>query len=221
MADNPFETEASLYDQWYDQFPNTFQSEILSLRALLPPPGQWVEIGVGTGRFAVELGIQLGIEPTESMATLARGRGIDVIRGVAEALPLESGSMDAVFFITTLCFVQDMRRALTEAYRVLRPCGCCIIGLLPLDSPLGQATQAQAASDLFFKHAHLRTKSEVFDTLEVAGFTLEGTSQTLLGEPGGFEICDPTQDQGHDHGSFVGIRAIKMLQTSPCSEHPA
>ena len=63
MADNPFETKAPVYDQWYDQFPNIFQSEILALRALLPSPGQWVEIGVGTGRFAVELGGNPGTCP--------------------------------------------------------------------------------------------------------------------------------------------------------------
>jgi len=182
MIDNPFETSASVYDGWYDQFPNTFQSEILALRAVLPPrPGQWVEIGVGTGRFAAELGIPLGVEPTEGMAALARNRGIHVIRGVAETLPLESESMDAVFFITTLCFVQDMPQALSEAYRVLRPDGCCIVGLLPLDSPLGQATQAQAASDLFFRHANLHTKNEVLDALDAAGFRTRQSSQTLFG----------------------------------------
>ena len=220
MIDNPFETSASVYDRWYDQFPNVFQSELLALRALLPAPGQWVEIGVGTGRFASELGIRVGVEPTEGMAALARNRGIDVIRGVAEALPLESGSMDALFFITTLCFVQDMRRALTEAYRVLRPSGCCIISLLPLDSPLGQAHQAQAASDLFFKHANLRTKNEVLGALDAAGFRIQQSSQTLFGPPERFESEAPVQEPGHDRGSFLAFRTIKTPQPPLSSKHP-
>ena len=209
MTDNPFETSASIYDQWYDEFPAIFHSELLALRALLPPQGRWVEIGVGTGRFAAELGIRLGIEPTEGMATLARNRGIDVIRGVAEALPLESTSLDAVFFITTLCFVQSVQSAMAEAYRVLTPGGCCLIGLLPLDSSLGQATQAQAASDLFFKDARLRTKADVLQALDAAGFTLQTSSQTLLGPPETFASHEPSQQPGHDHGSFVVFRAIK------------
>ena len=221
MMDNPFETSASIYDQWYDDFPRTFQCEILALRALLPPPGEWVEIGVGTGRFAVELGIRLGVEPAEGMAALARHRGIDVIRGRAEALPLATASMDAVFFITTLCFVQDVHMAMVEAFRVLRPSGYCIVGFLPLDSPWGQVTQAQAADDRFFKHARLRTKNEVFDALEAAGFVIQQTSQTLIGSLEDLETCAPSQEEGHDRGSFIVLRAAKAAQSPPPSEHPA
>jgi ubiquinone/menaquinone biosynthesis C-methylase UbiE len=211
LTSNPFETSASIYDQWYEDYPTIFCSEILALRALLPPKGRWAEIGVGTGRFAAELGIRIGIEPTEGMATLARNRGIDVVRGVAEALPLESDSLDAIFFITTLCFVQEVQTAMIEAYRVLRPAGSCIIGLLPLDSPLGKATQAQAANDLFFKDAHLRTKAEVLCALETAGFVLEASSQALLGDPSTFASCTPVQRPGHDRGSFVVFRANKAF----------
>ncbi len=206
---NPFETNAHVYDQWYDDFPTIFQCELLALRALLPPPGQWVEIGVGTGRFAAELGIRLGIEPTEGMAALARSRGIDVIRGSAESLPMKSVSVDAAFFITTLCFVQDVPAALAEAFRILRPGGHCIIGLLPLDSLLGQATQTHAANDRFFKQARLLTKAEVFEALDVAGFSLQQTSQTLLGSVESFETGTPSQEKGHDRGSFVALRATK------------
>lgn len=219
MVNNPFETSAFIYDQWYDSFPSIFRSEILALRALLPPPGKWVEIGVGTGRFAAELGIRLGIEPAEGMAAFARNRGIDVIRGIAEALPLESASMDAVFFITTLCFVHDAKAALAEAFRVLRPAGHCIVGLLPLDSPLGRITQAQAADDRFFNHAHLLTKEEAFDALEVAGFAIEQTSQTLTGAPEELEMCTPSQEAGHDRGSFVAVRATKASASSLASSH--
>jgi len=209
MDDNPFELRAHEYDLWYDQFPDTFRSEILAIRALLPTAGEWVEIGVGTGRFAAELGIPTGVEPTEGMAALARSRGIVVIQGVAESLPLESSSKDAVFFIATLCFVQDLHLALGEAFRILRPGGHCIVGLLPLDSPLGQLTLAHADEDAFFRHANLRTKSEVFQALEDAGFTVGQTMQTLLGSPERFEVEIQFSKTGHDRGSFVVLRASK------------
>jgi ubiquinone/menaquinone biosynthesis C-methylase UbiE len=214
MSDNPFETSADVYDRWYDNFPRIFQSEILALRAVLPHPGEWVEVGVGTGRFAAELGIRTGIEPAEGMAILARRRGIDVIHGVAEALPLTSGSVDCVLFITSLCFVGDIETALEEAFRVLRPDGCCVIGLLPLDSALGQATQAHASEDHFFKNAHLRTKDEVLKALQTSGFELEQSAQALWGSPAGFEAELPSQKSGHDCGSFVAFRAAK---TPPAS----
>ncbi|MCK5246788.1 class I SAM-dependent methyltransferase [Candidatus Bipolaricaulota bacterium] len=209
MDENPFELRAHEYDVWYDQFPNTFRSEILALCALLPPSGKRVEIGVGTGRFAAELGIPMGVEPAEGMAVLARGRGIHVVRGSAEALPMDSKSVDAIFFITTLCFVQDLHLALGEAFRILRPGGHCIVGLLPLDSPLGQLTLARADDDAFFRHANLRTKSKVFQALEDAGFTIGQTMQTLLGSPEKFEVEIQFPKTGHDRGSFIVLRASK------------
>ena len=214
MIENPFETSAREYDSWYDQSPNTFSSEILALRALHTPAGEWVEVGVGTGRFAAELGIPVGVEPTEGMAALARSRGVRVIRGHAEALPLESDSLDAIFFITTLCFVQDLHLALSEAHRVLRQGGHCIIGLLPLDSPLGQLIHAHADKDTFFKHARLRTKSEVLQALEDAGFTIQQTMQTLFGPPESFELEIHSARCGLDHGSFVAILASKHSGSS-------
>ena len=209
MNDNPFETSAHRYDSWYDQFPNNFSSEILAIRAVLPSEGKWVEVGVGTGRFAAELAIPLGVEPAGAMAALASRRGIEVIRGSAETLPLESSSMDAVFFITTLCFVQDLHLALSEAFRILRPGGHCIVGLLPLDSPLGQFTLAHADEDAFFRHANLRTKSEVFQALEDAGLTIQQTMQTLFGSPEEFELGIQSPISGCDSGSFVVISATR------------
>lgn len=214
MNKNPFESCAREYDAWYDQSPNTFRSEILALRALLPPAGKWVEIGVGTGRFAAELEISLGVEPAEAMATLAQDRGIEVIRGSAEMLPLESESMDAVFFITTLCFVRDLHLAFCEALRILRPGGYCIVGLLPLDSQLGRITHAHANKDTFFKCAQLRTTDEVVQALEDAGFTIQQTMQTLFGSPEDFEAEVQPPGCGHDCGSFVVFSATKNVAPS-------
>jgi len=217
MSDNPFETRAREYDAWYDQFPNIFRSEVMAIRAVLPPGGEWVEIGAGTGRFGAELGIRLGVEPSEAMGVLARGRGMEILRGRAEALPLVRESMDAVFFITTLCFVQDLNLALCEAQRILRPGGDCIIGLLPLDSPLGQITHSHASEDTFFKHAQLRTKNEIFRILRSMGFTIRQTVQTLLGSPESFNHAVQSPINGHDHGSFVVVSAQEDSKPSPTS----
>ncbi|MBE0634643.1 class I SAM-dependent methyltransferase [Candidatus Bipolaricaulota bacterium] len=209
MPENPFETRATEYDAWYEQFPNTFRSELEAIRALLPPVGRWIEIGVGTGRFAAELGISMGIEPTRAMAEIARRRGIHVIRGSAERLPLAPGAFDAVFFITTLCFVEDLNQALLEAFRILVPGGHCIIGILPHDSLLGQFLDAHKQDDVFFCLAQLRTRSEIAEALARAGFTIEGTVQTLLGALGEFEMAIQPPQTGPAEGSFVAIRAIK------------
>src|SRR4030042_6580689 len=87
-----FEEFAEEYDAWFDRNRFVYESEISALRKFLVPGVRGLEIGVGTGRFAVPLGIEVGVEPAEAMAVIARRRGIKVFRAVAEALPFRRGS---------------------------------------------------------------------------------------------------------------------------------
>ena len=76
----------------------------------------------------------IGIDPNDSMARYAQrnakaaglldaGHSLRILHGVAEALPLESGTADAVVCTLTLCSVVDPPVALAEMRRVLRPGG--------------------------------------------------------------------------------------------------
>jgi hypothetical protein len=47
--DNPFDVRADEYDAWFDRFPNLYESELLAVRAILPPHKGRAEIGVGSG----------------------------------------------------------------------------------------------------------------------------------------------------------------------------
>jgi len=141
---NPFETHYAEYDAWFDRNPNVYESELLAIRELLPPPGDWIEIGVGSGRFASVLGIPVGIEPAEGIATLARARGVGVVKGKAECLPLRDATVDAAFLITTLCFVDDIDRTFYEVARVLRAGGRAIVAFVPKDSRFGELYRENA-----------------------------------------------------------------------------
>ena len=90
----PFDEHATEYDSWFDENRALYHAELAAVRDMLPIGGQGVEIGVGTGRFAAPLGIALGVEPSHGMAELARKRGMEVLEGVAEALPLADGAFD-------------------------------------------------------------------------------------------------------------------------------
>jgi len=208
-APNPFDTHFADYDAWFDAFPNVYRSELRAIEALLPPQGDWVEVGVGTARFASKLGIPIGIEPSEKMASLARQRGTEVIEGRVEALPLGDASVDAVFLITVLCFVRELERALREVARVLRPGGHAIVASVPRDSAVGQIYDNAGPEDPFFHQAYLRSTRELIDGMEAAGFTIDRTLQTLLGPPD--RVDDRVQEprDGHDRGSFVVIRGCK------------
>ncbi len=135
----PFEKEYELYDAWFDENQNVYESELLAVRRLLPTGGRIVEIGVGSGRFASRLGIAEGVEPAERIAALAEARGVRILRGCAECLPLGNETCDALLYVTTLCFVDDVDLTFREAYRVLRPGGCVVLAFIPKDSRFGDA----------------------------------------------------------------------------------
>ncbi|MCX6094252.1 MAG: class I SAM-dependent methyltransferase [Candidatus Bipolaricaulota bacterium] len=207
LQDNPFDAHADEYDAWFDRFPNLYESELLAVRAILPPRrGRWVEIGVGSGRFASRLGIDLGIEPSEAMARLARARGVKVLAGCAEEIPLEEASVRAAFLITTVCFLSDLPHAFAEVRRILRRDGAAVIAFIPRDSRFGRLYRENANGDTFFSHAQLRSTNEVTEALTEAGFHVDRILQTLTGDPATADARVEVPSSGSDRGSFVVVR---------------
>ncbi len=207
LQDNPFDAHASEYDAWFDRFPSLYESELLAVRAILPPrKGRWIEIGVGSGRFASRLGIDLGIEPSEAMARLARARGVEVLAGCAEEIPLEAASVQASFLITTVCFLSNLPRAFREVRRILRQDGVAVVAFIPRDSRFGCLYRENADGDTFFSHAQLRSTNEVIEALTEAGFHVDRTLQTLTGDPATADDQVEIPSPGCDRGSFVVVR---------------
>lgn len=84
----PFDAYDERYEHWFDEHQAAYLSELLALRSLVPWEGHGLEIGVGTGRFAAPLGVPVGVDPSGAMLCRAAARGIETVRGVAEALPV-------------------------------------------------------------------------------------------------------------------------------------
>jgi hypothetical protein len=61
-----FDSLASAYDAWFeDEGKLIFAIEIRGFQKALPLlPKPWLEIGVGSGRFAQSLGIEIGLDPS-------------------------------------------------------------------------------------------------------------------------------------------------------------
>jgi len=208
IQDSPFEAHADEYDAWFDRYPNVYESELLAVRAVLPPrSGRWVEIGVGSGRFASRLGIGLGIEPSQAMARLARARGITILPGRAEELPLGDASVSAAFLITTVCFLADLEGPFAEIQRVLQPGGSVVIAFIPPGSPFGRLYRADESRDPFFTQARLRSPDEIKAALAKTGFHVDRTMQTLTGNPAEADRRVEVPSVGLDCGSFVVMRA--------------
>jgi len=67
----PFEKHAKEYDAWFDENKLVYLSELEAVKSMLPEGGTGIEIGVGTGRFASQLGIKQPINHQSPSKRLA------------------------------------------------------------------------------------------------------------------------------------------------------
>jgi SAM-dependent methyltransferase len=204
-----FEEFTEKYDAWFDCNPWAYESEILALKKLLAPHVRGLEIGVGTGRFAVPLGIEVGVEPAAAMAGTAHRRGIKVYRAVAEALPFRLDTFDLVMMVTVLCFLRDPFLSLTEATRVLKPGGRILIGMIDKDSPLGQSYEAHKQESKFYRQANFYSIDQVLEWLAGLNYRQVEICQTLFGDLNDITHLEPVR-AGHGDGGFVVIAAQKQ-----------
>ena len=81
-----FDENWEVYDNWFDEHPAVFRSEIRAIKKVMPARGRGLEIGVGTGRFASLLSAEFGLDPSLNMLKTARERKVKIVR---EAYPEE------------------------------------------------------------------------------------------------------------------------------------
>ena len=95
-----------------------------------------VDVGCGSGFhlpvFAAEARNVIGVEPHEPLVSAARERveglsNVEVRRGRADALPVETGSVDLVHARTAYFFGPGCGPGIREAMRVLRPGGALVV----------------------------------------------------------------------------------------------
>jgi SAM-dependent methyltransferase len=206
-----FEENTSRYDAWFEKHPDQYHAELEALRCLLPTTGRGVEIGVGTGRFAAPLGISLGVEPSPQMAEVARRRGIEVAKGVAESLPFADNSFDFAVMVTVVCFFDDVAKSFRETWRILKPGGTLVVGFIDKDSELGRSYSHNKEQSTFYKNAQLFSARELAKFLTQAGFSGFSYRQTLFPE----ETPPLTVQDGFGTGGFVVIQAqtVKRSET--------
>lgn len=102
-------------------------------RALGAAGGRVLEIGIGSGlnltRYPPAVCALLALEPDPKLMGMARSRSaesvlpVTFIEASAEQIPLEDKSVDTVVSTWTMCSIPDLRRALGEMRRVLKPTG--------------------------------------------------------------------------------------------------
>ncbi|MFA0751534.1 MAG: hypothetical protein SLRJCFUN_001937 [Candidatus Fervidibacter sp.] len=212
-----FERLAERYDAWYDGEVGrvAFPIEVECLRPLLfGLPKPWLEVSVGSGRFAQALGIDIGVDPAFRPLLLARKRHIFVLQSVGEKLPFRSSVFGAVVIVVTLCFVDEPYLLLTEAHRVLRDDGALVLGMVFADSPWGEFYKRKAESGHpFYSAATFLTRTQTRQLLSQAGFVVT-EARSALRQPPSDEKLKPEEpvDGDFTDAGFVAWKAIKVKE---------
>jgi SAM-dependent methyltransferase len=204
----PFDNHSSEYEAWFEDNHFAYLSELKAVRAQLPEKGRSVEIGVGTGRFAVPLGIDAGVEPSKRMRKIAERKGIQVVDGIGEDLPFEDAQFHVVLMVTTLCFLDDVATAFAEAYRILRSGGHFIIGFIDKDSRIGRLYLQNKEKSVFYKVATFYSVKEVVQLLRETGFKDFSFTQTIFRDLPEVTNIESTKS-GFGEGSFVVVNGKK------------
>ena len=204
----PFEKYSGKYEDWFEKNKFVYESEIQAIKELFPKVEKSIEIGVGSGRFAVPLGIKTGVDPSPRMRKIAEQKGIKVINAVAEEFPFKNSQFEVVLMVTTICFVDNLNLAFREAYRILKLGGYLIIGFVDKDSSLGKLYQQHKEKSLFYKIATFYSVKEVVYNLNKVGFKEFNFKQTIFHSLNEIQSVEPVKEN-YGQGSFVVIRARK------------
>ncbi|MBN1797640.1 MAG: class I SAM-dependent methyltransferase [Spirochaetales bacterium] len=203
-----FDINVKQYEAWFEKNKYAYESELLAVKKALPQLGIGVEVGVGSGRFAQPLGINLGIEPAKKMRQQAVKRGIKVLDATAEKIPFKDRSFDFVLMVTTICFLDDVEKACREIFRIVKENGAVIIGFVDKDSPLGKRYRKYKDDSVFYKEAIFYSTDEVVSYLQKAGFSDFCFYQTIFKPLHSLRRIESVKE-GYGLGSFVVIKGIK------------
>jgi len=128
------------YASWADSYDEQQDNDTIAIeepvvRALLDglPPGPVLDAACGTGRHTAYLqdaGREVvGVDSSPQMLARARKRlpGVDLREGDLAELPLQSGAVSGAVCALALSHLTDMRPAIAEIARVLRPGGRLVL----------------------------------------------------------------------------------------------
>lgn len=190
-----FDYKASDYDDWYKRPLGALVDRVEKepvYAYLEPKAGEHVlDVGCGTGNFSLELarlGVKVtGIDISEPMLAKARCKtvkadmDIEFLKGDALKIPFRDNTFDKVVSVAALEFASDLKAALAECHRVLKPGGRMVIGLIGGNSLWSRYYEARAARkpDSLFKHARFYTLPELLAAMP--GKSITGKAVLFFG----------------------------------------
>jgi ArsR family transcriptional regulator len=163
-----------------DYVPGKSWKSLAEVLLRLMPPMVIADLGAGEGAFSLLLAQRakkvIAVDTSAKMIEVAREqalrhdvKNVDYRLGDMEELPIDSSSVDIVFFSQSLHHALHPERAVTEASRILNPGGRIVV-LDLVKHRFEEARELYADEWLGF------SESELESMLETAGFTNIQTS---------------------------------------------
>jgi len=210
-----FDKLTERYDAWYDSEEkglHFYEIELKCLKAMVDRSASNIlEIGVGTGRFAMHFPNAVGADPSFNALGMAMARGVRSVQAFGEALPFIDDAFECVLIIATLSFVKNPVSVLREAERVLSKDGSIVIGFLERESAWGSiCSEKKRKGHPFYSGANLFSFREVEDLLHRSSFRIASLRSTLLLGPDEPKRVEVPVD-GHEKGAgFICLKAQKI-----------
>jgi len=205
---SPFNKNIERYENWFENHKFAYVSEMAAIRYLLPESQRGIEVGVGTGRFAIPLDIRFGVEPSLTAGNISQKQGVNVCAGTSEALPIKNGLFDFALMITTVCFLDNISEGFKEVKRILKQRGLFILGFVDLNTELGKKYEKFKEQNPFYRVATFYSAGQIIDFLKETGFEVKKTVQTIFHHPDKMIKAEPFKE-GFGKGAFVAISAQK------------
>lgn len=228
-----FDEYAKEYDAWFLENPNVLESEARLVASTLSGSQKILSVGCGSGLFEKimhdKFGISVtdGVEPSASMADIARKRGMTVTEATAEEFDFPTGAYDTILFNGCPSYINDLKTVVEKVYKALPEGGRIILIDVPKESTYGLMYNLAKALETWehpllegtfpphpypielVKVARWRTTAEKIGILKECGFRDLKFAQTLTTHPLYSDLKAENPVEGYDKGDYVAITACK------------